>query len=130
MEVYDQNGNLIENPDLTIGRLEERTRTVHHDAVEGVTEVWHYETVAEYPNGGKDVRKIIDVPGVTAQAAYDEEVPYQVYIPYTAEELADMQEAQNQPSETELMRQRIEALEEQNAMLMDCILEMSELVYS
>ena len=30
----------------------------------------HYETVAEYPNGGRDVRKVIDVPGVPAQAAW------------------------------------------------------------
>ena len=23
---------------------------------------WHYETIAEYPNGGKDVIKVVDVP--------------------------------------------------------------------
>ena len=46
--------------------------TVHHDAVVGRQEQGHYETVAEYPNGGKDVRWVIDVPSVTASDAYDE----------------------------------------------------------
>ena len=30
---------------------------------EYIPEVSHYETIAEYPNGGKDVIKIIDEPG-------------------------------------------------------------------
>ena len=75
MEIYNEAMELIENPDLMRGYLEDRTRTVHHDAVEGVTEVWHYETVAEYPNGGKDIRKVVDVPGVEAKPAWDEEIP-------------------------------------------------------
>lgn len=125
-EIYDQTGALIENPDLSRGRLETHTRTVHHDAVEAVQEVWHYETVAEYPNGGKDVRRVIDTPGVQAQAAWDEEVSYQVYIPYTEAEL----EAMNKPSEVEILQQRLSALEDQNSMLMECLMEMSELVYS
>lgn len=129
MEIYDQNGNLIENPDLTLGHLENHTRTVHHDAVDGVQEVWHYETVREYPNGGKDVRKVIDTPGVEAAEAYDEEVPYQVYIPYTEEELAEMEEAANRPSELEQLRGQVETLTEQNEMMLECLLEMSELVY-
>lgn len=130
MEIYDQNGTPITNPDLTLGYLEDRTRTVHHDAVQAVEEVWHYETVAVYHNGGRDVRKVIDTPGVAAAAAYDEEVPYQVYVPYTAEELAEREAAANQPSEADLLRQRLAALEEQNGMLMECLLEMSEIVYS
>lgn len=89
MQIIDINGNPIENPDLTLGYLKAETRTVHHDAVEAVEEVSHYETIAEYPNGGKDVRKVVDVPGVAAQEAYDEEVEVQRYILYTSEELAE-----------------------------------------
>lgn len=89
MKIIDINGNPIETPDLTKGYLKQETQTVHHDAVEGVEEVWHYETIAEYPNGGKDVRKVVDVPGVVAQDAYDEEVEVQRYILYTADELAE-----------------------------------------
>lgn len=88
MKIIDSNGNPIENPDLTKGYLKSETQTVHHDAVAGAEEVSHYETIAEYPNGGKDVRKVVDVPGVAAQDAYDEEVEVQRYVLYTAEELA------------------------------------------
>ena len=127
MEIYDLSGNLMDNPDLGLGRLEDRTRTVHHDAVEAVREVWHYETVHEYPNGGKDVRKVIDTPGVEAAEAYDEEIPYQVYIPYTEEELAAMNQPETEEPNTLL--ERLAALEEQNVMLMECLMEMSEIVY-
>ena len=89
MKIIDSNGVEIANPDLTLGYLKPETQTIHHDAVEGVEEVWHYETIAEYPNGGKDVRKVVDVPGVTAKDAYDEEVEVQRYVLYTAEELAE-----------------------------------------
>ena len=89
MKIIDINGNPIETPDLTKGYLKQETQTVHHDAVEGVEEVWHYETIAEYPNGGKDVRKVVDVPGVTVKDAYDEEVEVQRYVLYTADELAE-----------------------------------------
>lgn len=88
MNIIDEHGIPIENPDLTKGYLKQETQTVHHDAVAGVEEVSHYETIAEYPNGGKDVRKVVDVPGVAAQEAYDEEVEMQRYVLYTAEELA------------------------------------------
>lgn len=89
MRIIDSNGVEIANPDLTLGYLKPETQTVRHDAVEAVAEVSHYETIAEYPNGGKDVRKVVDVPGVTAKDAYDEEVEVQRYILYTADELAE-----------------------------------------
>lgn len=89
MKIIDSTGVEIANPDLTLGYLKQETQTVHHDAVEGVEEVSHYETIAEYPNGGKDVRKVVDVPGVAAKDAYDEEVEVQRYVLYTAEELAE-----------------------------------------
>ena len=87
-EVYDEAGNLIENPDLNLGRLKADIRTVHHEAVSGVEEQWHFETIAEYPNGGKDVKKVVDVPGVEAKEAWDEKIPIYIYIPYTEEEMA------------------------------------------
>ena len=62
MKIIDENGAAIENPDLTLGYLVDDTEPVEHPAVEGVEEVSHYETVTEYPGGGRDVRKVIDVP--------------------------------------------------------------------
>lgn len=116
-EIYNEIMERIENPDLTLGYLRPGTRTEHHEAVEGVTEVWHYETIAEYPNGGKDVRKVIDVPGVEAQAEWDEEIPIQIYVPYTQEELDRMEAERNKPA----MEDRLIALEEENIQLKEAL---------
>ena len=102
-EIYNEDNERIENPDLTLGYMTDGVRTVHHDAVEGVTEVWHYETVREYPNGGKDIRRVIDMPGVAAQDAWDEEIPIRIYHPYTPEELAKMEEQRSEPTDAELL---------------------------
>ena len=126
MEIYNENMELIENPDLTLGYLRPGTRTVHHDAVEGVQEVWHYETVAEYPNGGKDLQKVVDVPGVEAREAWDEEIPIQIYVPYTKEELDRIEAERHKPTTEE----RVAQLEAQNETLLECLLEMSEIVYA
>ncbi len=104
-EIYNENIERIENPDLKLGYLRPGTRTEHHDAVEGVTEVWHYETVAEYPNGGKDIRKVVDVPGVEAKAAWDEDIPIQIYVLYTQEELDRMEAERNKPTQEERITQ-------------------------
>ena len=126
MEIYNENMELIENPDLSLGYIKPGTRTEHHEAVEGVQEVWHYETVAEYPNGGKDVQKVVDVPGVEAKAAWDEDIPIQIYVPYTQEELDRMEAERNKPTTDE----RIAQIEVQNETLLECLLEMSEIVYA
>lgn len=95
MRILDLGGMELENPDLSLGYLrEEKILIAHHDAVEAVQEQWHYETIAEYPNGGKDMKKVVDVPGVEAKDAWDEYETVQRYIPYTDEEL----EAMNAPS--------------------------------
>lgn len=117
MEIYNQNMERIENPDLTLGYLKPSTHTEHHEAVEGVEEVWHYETVKEYPNGGKDVQKVIDVPGVEAKSAWDEDIPIMVYVPYTQEELDRMEAERNKPTQ----EQRIAALEEENKYLKEAL---------
>ena len=93
MKILDETGAVVENPDLTLGYLVDDTEPVEHPAVEGVEEVSHYETVAEYSNGGRDVRKVVDVPGVPAKPAWTEQLPIKRYIRYTAEELAAQEEA-------------------------------------
>lgn len=94
-------------PDLTAGYLkEDKLLIAHHDAVEGKTDAenaaslqaqgisveqvngtW-YRVVAEYPNGGKDLKRIY---ATEAKEAYDETEKIYVYIPYTAEELVEQQ---------------------------------------
>ena len=130
MKIIDENGAAIENPDLTLGYLVDDTEPVEHPAVEGVEEVSHYETVTEYPGGGRDVQKVIDVPGVTAQAAWTEQVPVQRYIRYTEEELAAQEQAKKDAEEREKLPETVKALQKENEMLKQCLLEMSEIVYA
>lgn len=111
IEIYDENMELVINPDLEKGYIKHDTRIVHHEGIKYVGEVWHYETIREYPNGGKDVRKVIDVPGVEEREPWDEEVPVMIYVPYTQEELDRMEAERNKPTQEE----RIEALEAQLA---------------
>lgn len=66
----------------------------HHEAIETVEEVSHYETVKEYPNGGKDVKKVIDTPGVEAREAYDEYEDIKVFVSYSDEEIEERKKAQ------------------------------------
>lgn len=100
MKILDENNVELPSPDLSKGRLvEERLFISHHPAVEAAAEQWHYETIAEYPNGGKDVKKIVDIPGVEARDAWDEYDTVQRYLPYTEEELAAMEEARNKPTQ-------------------------------
>ena len=130
MKIIDENGAAIETPDLPLGHLVGGPEPVEHPAVEGVEEVSHYETVTEYPGGGRDVRKVIDVPGVTAQAAWTEQVPVQRYIRYTEEELAAQEQAKKDAEEREKLPETVKALQKENEMLKQCLLEMSEIVYA
>ena len=91
--------------DLNKGHLElDKLFIRHHKAVEEIKEQWHYETIAEYPNGGKDVSKVIDVPYQAPQEEYDEYEDIYVYIPYTDEELEEL----NKPSELEILKREQE----------------------
>ena len=137
MKIIDETGAVVENPDLTLGYLTDDTEEVTHPAVEGVKEQWHWETVTEYPNGGRDVQKIIDRPGVQAQEEWVEQVPIQKYIRYTAEELAAQEEARKKQEAWEKLPETVAALQEENKtlkkeseMLKKCLLEMSEIVYA
>ena len=68
--------------------VDDRLLVAHHKAIEPVEEIGHYQVVKEYANGGKEVKWVIDTPGVEAQEAWDEYEPINVYIPYTANCLA------------------------------------------
>ena len=80
------------NYDLERGYLKEDKLFIRrHPEVYGTEEVGHYETVKEFPNGGKEVEWVVDVPCVPYQAAYDEYEDIQVYVPYNDKELATME---------------------------------------
>ena len=125
MKILDETGAVVENPDLTLGYLTADTEEVTHPAVDGVEEQWHWETVTEYPNGGRDVQKVIDVPGVPAQAAWTEQVPVQRYIRYTEEELAAREKERKKAEARKKLPERVDALETAND---DIILMMADLI--
>lgn len=140
MKIIDESGTMLTTePDLEAGYLVEDVEVVHHDAVEGTAPQWHRET-AKLPDGspaiyyrdgkeiGRDMVKVIDVPGVDPQPAWDEEVPVMRYIRYTAEELAQWKadkkaaedakvEADRKKAEQEALPQRVADLEAENAQL-------------
>lgn len=127
MKIIDETGIVLTaEPDLEAGYLVEDVQIIHHDAVEGTAPQWHRET-AKLPDGslaiyyrdgkeiGRDMVKVIDVPGVDPQPAWDEEVPVMRYIHYTAEELAqrekEKQEAQQRQDALDKLPETLAALQ-------------------
>ena len=125
MKILDETGAVVGNPDLTLGYLTDDTQPLEHPAQEAVAEVAHYETVAEYPGGGRDVQRVVDVPGVPARPAWTEQLPIKRYIRYTAEELAAQEEARKKAEAREKLPERVDALETAND---DIILMMADLI--
>ena len=125
MKILDETGAVVENPDLTLGYLTDDTEEITPPAVEGVEEQWHWETVTEYPNGGRDVQKIVDRPGIQAQEEWVEQVPIQKYVRYTAEELAAQEKERQKQEAKDKLPERVDALETAND---DIILMMADLI--
>ena len=111
MKILDETGAVVENPDLTLGYLTDDTQPLEHPAQEAVAEVAHYETVAEYPGGGRDVQRVVDVPGVPARPAWTEQLPIKRYIRYTAEELAAQEEARKKQEAKDKLPETVAALQ-------------------
>lgn len=132
MNVFDKEMNPIESPDLSKGYLTNKAENITWSYVLESEQQGHYEVIMEYPNGGKDVEWVIDVPEVGHWEAKREDGSfvdldvfdgqqyedswdkndtyltswsYQIYIPYTEEELEQIksekkeQERQNQIEE-------------------------------
>ena len=87
-----EDGDYIDIPDslicdLSKGKLESDTLIEHIPEQQEIQEQWHYETVKEYPNGGKDVEKVIDVVGQPYIAEHDEVEDILVYKHYSEQEI-------------------------------------------
>lgn len=93
MRILDElNNELTEREvDFSKGYLQEEQLFIRrHEAVEAIEEKGHYETVMEYPNGGKDVEWVVDIPAVEAKEAYDEFETIQRFIAFTEAQLNAM----------------------------------------
>ena len=102
MRILDQNGNEILESDVNYdtGYLKnDRILICHRESVDAVAEEGHWETIREYPNGGKDVDWIVDVPGIEAKEAWDEYEDVLRFIPYTNEEIAERAAANKEEEE-------------------------------
>jgi hypothetical protein len=88
MKIYNESKTKqIINPDLNKGYLINDKlfiRTV--ETQEEIPEEYHYEIVKFYKNGGKDVKKVIDVEYRPRVEQYDEYEDIYVYVPYTEEQ--------------------------------------------
>ena len=91
MRIFDETKSYeIFNPDLEYGYLRRDTRVAKsHPYRPRIEEKGHYETVSVYPNGGKEVKWVVDVEGRAEREAYDEIEEIQVYVLYTDKQIAE-----------------------------------------
>ena len=87
-----EDGDFIDIPDnlicdLSKGKLVNDTLIEHIPEQQEIQEQWHYRTIKEYSNGGKDVEKVIDVVGQPYIAEHDEVEDILVYKPYSEQEI-------------------------------------------
>lgn len=90
MKVYDKDKTkILTEYDLEKGYLKEDFIINHNKAIQERKEVGHEEIIAEYENGGKSVRWVVDIPYTPPQPARDEKENIYIYIPYTKEEILE-----------------------------------------
>jgi hypothetical protein len=131
MKIIDETGvELTEAPDLSLGRLIDDVEIVHHESIAGVKQVSHFVPIEHLANGSTIVEEVIDVPGVDPQPAWEETVPIQRYIRYTEDELAERRAKEEHEAKMAQMPEALAALKNENEMLKQCLLEMSETVYA
>lgn len=81
--------------DLTRGYLKaDKLFIDHHEAQDYEEEQFHYEPIGEPTYAGGSFIKVVDEPAKEAREAYDEYEDIQVYVPYTAKELAARETAE------------------------------------
>lgn len=131
MKIIDETGvELTETPDLSLGRLIDDVEIVHHEAIAGVKQVSHFVPIEHLANGSTIVEEVIDVPGMDPQLAWEETVPIQRYIRYTEDELAERRAKEEHEAKMAQLPETLAALKNENEMLKQCLLEMSETVYA
>ena len=90
-KVYNQNKTeILSNYDLSLGYLIQDTIIHYFPEISAVQPEGHYEVITEYPDGGKDVDWVVDVPGVEGVAEHSETEDIMIYIPYTKNELIEI----------------------------------------
>ena len=92
MRVYDE----TKSYELTVYDLEKGTLVAdklfiaHHPEQAEIPAVKHRE-VKRFPNGGASAEWVIDVPAVPAKPSWDEYEDIMVYVPFTEEQLQEIE---------------------------------------
>lgn len=130
MVVIDADGDVVENPDPNLGKIEQMSMDVTHEYVVDAEEEGHWETVARYPNGGEDLAWVVDsaekghwetrdgdgeiVRHFDGSIAEDWKASSPVrnvwehllYTPYTDEDIAAMEEAERNAARAKAVREQ------------------------
>ena len=92
MKIYNQDkSQIITDYDETKGRLVEDTLTYIRPEIKEVAEQGHYEVIKEYPNGGKDVKWVVDIKGIKGSPKKEIEEQILVFVPYSSSELLEIE---------------------------------------
>lgn len=124
MRIIDENGVEIEKPDLEKGYLvTSKVFVKHHEATAGKAEKGHYETIKEYPSGGKEVEWVVDEPAVAPTEAWDEYEDVKVYKLYTEEELKKREDS---AKSVEKLTQELTEVKASSTVTEEALLELTE----
>jgi hypothetical protein len=116
MKIFNETKTMeIQNPDLEKGYLiNDEIKTGETVAIAEVKETGHYELEKEYPNGGKDMRWVVDVPYVASKPSEPILEKIQIYIPFSAKEIELVQTTKQKRAEQEAKNQKWQQFNEQN----------------
>lgn len=110
MKVYNHNKTEIlgdlETFDISNGKLVDDTIDITIPGRPKIERVTHFETIKVYENGGKDVVEVVDVEGQEEEETHVEKTPIKIFIPYTAEELEEIEREKAQAQLRELEEQK------------------------
>lgn len=118
MVIINQQGNEIQNPDLSLGYLKDYRRLVaHHEAIEYQPPVYESVVVKTYANGGVLKERRLVTPAVNAQDAWDEYEDVQLYTLYTEEEKKHQEEEAKKTEEEMQADGIVEAVAQKDAQI-------------
>lgn len=110
MKVYNQNKTEIlgdlDTFNSTAGRLVDDTIDVTFPGRPKIKRVTHFEIIKVYENGGKDVVEVVDVEGQEEEETHVEKTPIKIFIPYTEEEIEEIEREKAQAQLRELEEQK------------------------
>lgn len=127
MRILDEDGNELDSYDESNGYVEEEEiNGTYHEAQEEVQEEFHWKVIKEYPNGGQDLEKVVDVPYIAPHEAYYEKETILRYHPYTEEQLKQIAD---EKAEIENKEAKLNSMFDSDLMFSDLVDAIATLSY-